>query len=1167
MKAYAALLALLLASQAAASVFSDVSAVTGGKSANLSWTTSAQCSSQLLYGLTQSYGKTKTSSAKKTVHALSVTGLEPYTVYHYQLKCKVNNTLTAASEDYTFKTLEALPDLQMTRLTATPQAAASDKKVKLKAYVRNGGDGKASNVALDIQCPNGSVVRKNIASVNAGASASAEAECAPPANPGQYPVSASADPANLISEKDEGNNQAQETVTYAPQPKPDLELSEADITHSMTETGGLYITFKVYVHNLGSAKASAVKLRVAGGIPTAVKTIPSISAHSKGLTTATVLLTANNSFTFTADPDNEIAEEDETNNVATYRRSGSLLPDLAIRGGDVTHTPAAPKTGSSVILKAKVYNNGSTTAQNVKVTFIKVVKSHAKEEDVQDGQPPGPPTKPGAQLPAEGQTIGEKTIASMAPGSSATAQVTYVIPPDTASVPVAVVLDRNNRISEDREDNNQAFHTFTADVLYPDFAVNASQITFNPAAPKAGDALTITAKVRNLGTLAGKNVPVRFTVRRDGGPETTLADKTLPTISSKGASNAQVQWQVPSGVNSLEFAALANPLKTIPEKDYGNNGASRSLDVSMPDLEVTGKDITATGAVSVGSQVTLKADIVNSGSADAANAAVHFIWVLPSGTEASIASKALTVPANTVKSASVQWTVPNGVPTAPVILVRVNEAHAIPESDYANNQGTVTLNADLPDLTVSLAPLKPTAVIPSAQGYYGPVSFKATVRNGGTAAARNFAVAITNESGKTVKEETIGSLNPGQNATVLYGYNTRPGMQPGEYSYTATADPQGAVTESVEDNNADDASVTLVRNQPPSAVARANQTTAAKRAYIGFDCLGSTDPDSPNPSSPAIYCGWSFGDGGNPEDAWYSEGGKVADYRFTSSGAYTVRVNVTDNMGASDTDTVQVSITGNLPPVADAGEALTVYKGEESYFSPLASADPDGDIVSVAWNFGDGATETSGFESVPHTYQSTGTKTLRITVTDDSGAASADTTTVNVINPPPMTTKTGSEVFISHTYHSPWASGPQAEARYGLYKVDYTVKYTNDGVLKYVKYAITSGAAIVTAVTDNDAESLYLDVTAIAANGRTGLDVTGVEVRENGGALVWEASGGPHVSGSEPTATMTYSDINVPFDPSKHNFVNVQSAINYPGQMCAAEQYSCQNQAALYMFT
>lgn len=88
------------------------------------------------------------------------------------------------------------------------------------------------------------------------------------------------------------------------------------------------------------------------------------------------------------------------------------------------------------------------------------------------------------------------------------------------------------------------------------------------------------------------------------------------------------------------------------------------------------------------------------------------------------------------------------------------------------------------------------------------------------------------------------------------------------------------------------------------------------------------------------------------------------------------------------------SVSTNEPPIADAGSDKTVSIGESVSFSGAGSNDPDGSIVSYAWNFGDGATG-SGITPT-HTYTSTGNKIVTLTVTDNQGATDSDTAIIVV---------------------------------------------------------------------------------------------------------------------------------------------------------------------------
>ncbi len=99
--------------------------------------------------------------------------------------------------------------------------------------------------------------------------------------------------------------------------------------------------------------------------------------------------------------------------------------------------------------------------------------------------------------------------------------------------------------------------------------------------------------------------------------------------------------------------------------------------------------------------------------------------------------------------------------------------------------------------------------------------------------------------------------------------------------------------------------------------------------------------------------------------------------------------------------------TANQPPVADFGSDPTVPDvGQEIVFDASESSDPDGQVQSYEWDFGDG---TSGSGPEPtHTYQEADTYTVRLTVTDDNGAVSEKTSDLQVRPVQTQTTATQS---------------------------------------------------------------------------------------------------------------------------------------------------------------
>jgi len=84
-------------------------------------------------------------------------------------------------------------------------------------------------------------------------------------------------------------------------------------------------------------------------------------------------------------------------------------------------------------------------------------------------------------------------------------------------------------------------------------------------------------------------------------------------------------------------------------------------------------------------------------------------------------------------------------------------------------------------------------------------------------------------------------------------------------------------------------------------------------------------------------------------------------------------------------------------PIADAGGPYLVQANYSVDLDGSASYDPDGTLVSYGWSFGDNTTDTG--VSVSHTYTAVGIYIVNLTVTDNSGAQSSDSTIVVAYNP------------------------------------------------------------------------------------------------------------------------------------------------------------------------
>jgi PKD repeat protein len=118
------------------------------------------------------------------------------------------------------------------------------------------------------------------------------------------------------------------------------------------------------------------------------------------------------------------------------------------------------------------------------------------------------------------------------------------------------------------------------------------------------------------------------------------------------------------------------------------------------------------------------------------------------------------------------------------------------------------------------------------------------------------------------------------------------------------------------------------------------------------------------------------------------------DYTFYKYGVYTVTLKVGDNGSNSAEDSLTVVVVDVTAPVADAGPDRKTWMGGPGVFIGSNSTD-NNDIVSYAWDFGDGS--GSNLKSNWHEYKKSGTYTVTLLVQDAAGNSDTDTTIIEVL--------------------------------------------------------------------------------------------------------------------------------------------------------------------------
>jgi PKD repeat protein len=208
-----------------------------------------------------------------------------------------------------------------------------------------------------------------------------------------------------------------------------------------------------------------------------------------------------------------------------------------------------------------------------------------------------------------------------------------------------------------------------------------------------------------------------------------------------------------------------------------------------------------------------------------------------------------------------------------------------------------------------------------------------------------------------------------------------------QYSYSAAGlySVKLTVTDSFGATNSATTTATINTNAntPPTA-----SILGPSQAFVGVATYFTSNSYDPDGSIVKYF--WEFGDG-------YTSALANPQHAYTMPGLYSVRLTVTDNLGAVGVASMIINIlqsTTNTPPVSIISVVYQNYIGAPVKFSSANSYDPDGYIKSYYWTFGD---NTSSVEANPiHIYYGSGIFVSYLTVTDNLDAKHTSYAIINV---------------------------------------------------------------------------------------------------------------------------------------------------------------------------
>ena len=549
------------------------------------------------------------------------------------------------------------------------------------------------------------------------------------------------------------------TLTYA-NASPDLVVTSVSPASSCSNDA-VSASIAVTVENRGNAAAGAFNVTVTDNVAAAFTGTQAVAGLAAGAsTTLTFPWTRADNFLNVCAFPNIVATVDPGAAVCECSGAANTL--------SASHTVAVPDL--RVVVNAPACTADGTYNVGVNVTNAGACAAA---------------TNVPVRLADNDGNTANQTIANLAAGATQTVTFTNWPADGTpATLAFTATVDpAPSTICERSGGNNTGTRNYTRS--------NLAVVSVAPACTSDGT-YRVVAAIQNTGTVA---INANFDVRvddNDGHTVTqtfTAAGGTLPLGAGATQTLTFAGWTVDCAPTALTFTVTADTGNAICESAAPDN--SRTAAFTVDDVEAT--SVTAASACAAdGVSGSISVVVTNRGGA-ASTAAFDVTVDDGQGFTAT-----QTVPAGLAAGAATSVVFPwtrSFVDTCafPTITARVDPTGTICECSTANNLVTTSHTVAVPDPRVTaLAP------VCSTDGSY---SVAVTVTNPtACAAAANLVVRLSDDDGQS-QDQTIASLPAGGTQTLTYAPWPADG-NPATLTFTATADPLGALCERSGTNNA-----------------------------------------------------------------------------------------------------------------------------------------------------------------------------------------------------------------------------------------------------------------------------------------------------------------------------------------------------------------------------
>lgn len=200
-----------------------------------------------------------------------------------------------------------------------------------------------------------------------------------------------------------------------------------------------------------------------------------------------------------------------------------------------------------------------------------------------------------------------KYVSSLAVGGTTNVSFTYTAPQYSAdkTISVTATADSTNAVAESNENNNTRSASFKVLASLPDLTVTS--LTGDKAVYEAGETVTVTAVMKNIGQKASAATTVRLTVSGIG-----TFSKNISALGIGATHMVTFAFTAPTALSAqnITVTAFVDPDNIVAEINENNNTRTTMISIKAlrPDIETIDSTITDWYA---GKDVTVSATVRN----------------------------------------------------------------------------------------------------------------------------------------------------------------------------------------------------------------------------------------------------------------------------------------------------------------------------------------------------------------------------------------------------------------------------------------------------------------------------------------------------------------------------------------------------------------------------